>query len=370
MEKESDPLETVEGSYTLLGQPYEEEGYTASDDVDGDLTGEVERVEADGAVYYTVTDSAGNRSEVRREIRYDDPEPPELTLKAQASMSIEAGEGYSEPGWTAVDNVGGDISDRVEVSGWVNAAVPGEYVLTYTVEDGYHNQASAVRRVTVRERPKPVEPAPDDPVPSDKNIYLTFDDGPGRYTRELLDVLDKYNVKVTFFVVKTGYTDLIAKEAAAGHSVGIHSATHDYQKIYANEEAYFRDLEAMDAVIYEKTGQHTKLLRFPGGSSNRVSGFNPGIMTRLTQAVQERGYQYFDWNVLSGDAGETTDTDVVYQNVIDGVTGRKNSIVLMHDIKGYSVAAVERIIRWGLENGYTFLPLTPDSPTAHHRINN
>lgn len=201
-------------------------------------------------------------------------------------------------------------------------------------------------------------------------IYLTFDDGPGKYTQELLDVLDRYNVKVTFFVTKAGDSNLIGEEFRRGHSVGIHSATHDYDDIYSSEDAYFADLEKMSDIIYEQTGERTKLLRFPGGSSNRVSSFNPGIMTRLTEAVRERGYQYFDWNVLSGDAGETTDTDEIVKNVIDGCTDRSASVVLQHDIKGYSVAAVERIIQWGLENGYTFERLTVDSPSAHHRINN
>ena len=112
------------------------------------------------------------------------------------------------------------------------------------------------------------------------------------------------------------------------------------------------------------------MIRFPGGSSNTVSRINPGIMTRLVQAVTDAGYQYYDWNVSSGDAGLTTDTDVVYQNVIDGIRSHNVSIVLQHDSKGYSVDAVERIIQWGLANGYTFLPLTPSSPKAHHRLNN
>ncbi len=208
-------------------------------------------------------------------------------------------------------------------------------------------------------------------IPDDsKVIYLTFDDGPSQYTQELLNVLDQYNVKATFFVTNLGYTDMIGEEYRRGHSVGIHTASHDYDEIYASEEAYFADLEKMSDIIYEQTGERTKLLRFPGGSSNRVSSFNPGIMTTLTEAVKERGYQYFDWNVLSGDAGETTDTDVIVQNVIDGCQNWNASIVLQHDIKGYSVSAVEQIIQWGLDNGYTFAPLHVDSPSAHHRVNN
>ena len=158
--------------------------------------------------------------------------------------------------------------------------------------------------------------------------------------------------------------------AADGHSIGIHSACHTYKEIYGSEDAYFSDLQKMQDIIENKTGIQTMLLRFPGGSSNTVSSFNPGIMSRLTQAVEERGYSYFDWNVSSGDAGGTKDTEQVFQNVINGIQKHRVSIVLQHDIKEYSVNAVEKIIVWGLENGYTFLPLDSTSPTAHHSVKN
>ncbi|MFQ9388566.1 MAG: hypothetical protein ACLR1V_06910 [Coprococcus sp.] len=93
-------------------------------------------------------------------------------------------------------------------------------------------------------------------------------------------------------------------------------------------------------------------------------------MTKLTKDLTDMGYQYFDWNVTSGDAGETTSTSVVVQNVISGIQQHDVSIVLQHDIKGFSVNAVEQIIQWGLAHGYTFLPLTAESPTAHHGVNN
>ena len=163
---------------------------------------------------------------------------------------------------------------------------------------------------------------------------------------------------------------MIGKAYRAGHSIGVHSIKHDFYNIYASEEAFFADLQGMNEIVYRQTGQYTSLIRFPGGSSNTISRFNPGIMTRLTAAVTAAGYTYFDWNVSSGDAGETTSSDQVYLNVINGVSGKDASVVLMHDSKGYTVDAVERIILWGLENGYTFLPLTADSPTCHHRVQN
>ena len=352
-----------EGYSPTPDAPYEEEGYIARDSVDGDLTAEVVRRAQDGKIYYTVTDKAGNTAEAVREIA--DTTPPELVLAGGEVLELKAGVPYEEPGFTATDDRDGDLTAQVEVDGQVNCYRAGDYEITYTVTDAYHNTTAVTRTVTV----VPIRQA-EQVDPGDKIVYLTFDDGPGPYTAELLDVLDRYNVKATFFVVDTGYHELIGEEYRRGHTVGIHSATHNYSSIYASEDAYFSDLNEMSDIIYEQTGHRPNQVRFPGGSSNTVSCFNPGIMTRLTQDLTDMGYESYDWNVLSGDAGETTDTDVVAQNVISGISDHNVSIVLQHDIKGFSVAAVEQIIIWGLSNGYTFLPLTPGCPTAHHGLNN
>lgn len=356
-------LQHREGYFPAPGEPYEEEGYTAWDTVDGDLTAEVVSRVQDGKVFYSVSDKSGNTTEAVREVA--DTTPPELTLAGGEVLELNAGIPYEEPGFTATDDRDGDLTAQVVIDGQVNCYHAGDYEITYTVSDAYGNTTAATRTVKV----VPIQQA-DRVDPGDKIVYLTFDDGPGPYTAELLDVLDRYNVKVTFFVVDTGYHETIGEEYRRGHTVGIHSATHNYSSIYASEDAYFSDLYEMSDIIYEQTGQRPSQVRFPGGSSNTVSRFNPGIMTRLTQDLTDLGYEYYDWNVLSGDAGETTDTDVVVQNVIDGISNHSVSIVLQHDIKDFSVAAVERIIIWGLSNGYTFLPLTPGCPTAHHGLNN
>ena len=349
----------------LYGTEYVEPGFSAEDNADGDLTDQVVTAMEGEYVTYTVRDKKGNVTVVKRHIVLYDPEPPVLTLLGGESCSIYAGHTFEDPGYKATDNIDGDITQNVIVSGSVNIYSPGSYTLTYSVTDSFNNVTTAVRTVTVE-----AVRQPDVVPPGGKVIYLTFDDGPSQYTEKLLGILAKYNVKATFFVVNYGHREMIAREAAAGHAVGVHSLTHDYNKIYASEEAYFADLQAMNEIIYAQTGSYSTMIRFPGGSSNRVSSFNPGIMTRLTAAVTAAGYQYFDWNVSSGDAGLTTDTDEVFQNVINGIGNRQYAIVLQHDSKGYSVDAVERIILWGLANGYTFQALTPSSPGAHHHINN
>ena len=349
---------------TAPGEPYAEEGFQAWDAYDGDITDRVQRREEEGKVYYTVEDSSGNRCEVVREIIYRDELPPEITLAGEAEMRIGLGTLYQEPGFTALDGMDGNLTESVRVSGYVDHRKTGTYTLTYTVQDESGNETTATRLVTVEtaQPPRIVQP-------EGKVIYLTFDDGPGPYTEQLLAILAKYDVKATFFVIGNN-TDMMRKITEAGHSIGIHTVSHNYRAVYSSEEAFFEEVFRMQDAIYEATGVWTTLLRFPGGSSNTVSSFNKGIMTRLTRLVQEQGFQYYDWNVDSDDAGRARTDDRVFQNVVDGVSQRNCSVVLQHDIKDFSVEAVERIILWGLENGYTFLPLEPSSPNCHHGVNN
>lgn len=359
-------LKHLEGYTPSWFTGYSEEGYTAADLCDGDLTAKVQRTELEDRVVYTVSDSSGNEARVERPLEFLDASPV-IELYGDADMSIPASTSFTDPGFSAHDGFGNDISALVEVSGSVIPYKAGSYELVYTISSESGESVCAVRNVTV----VPVN-NPDTVSPDAKTIYLTFDDGPGPYTSALLDVLKKYNVKATFFV--TGaypkYYDMIGRAYSEGHSIGVHTFSHNYRDIYSSEESFFSDFDAMQEIIKEQTGDYTKLSRFPGGSSNTVSSFNSGIMTRLASALTDLGYTYFDWNVSSGDAGETTKTASVKQNVIDGCSNFKASVVLQHDIKDYSVNAVEDIIIWGLNNGYVFRALDQTSPTAHHGINN
>ena len=358
-------LNSAPGSFVCPGESYAEEGYIARDNYDGDLTQQVQVTRYHNRIIYSVTDSSGNRTETVRDIAYYDPVYPEIILQGEQEMSLNLGFSYTEPGFSARDNLDGDLTGQVEVSGKVDPYHAGVYTIRYTVTDSYGNRTTALRKVSIV---SPIQP--EIVIPEGKVIYLTFDDGPGPYTRELLEVLRKYDVKATFFVVKTKYLELLKEIAEDGHSIGIHCVSHVYDELYSSEEAYFEDLYEMQRIIAEQTGITTSLVRFPGGSSNSVSKFNKGIMTRLTELLHERGFQYFDWNVNSGDAGITTKRDEVVAYILDGVQEYDVSIVLQHDIKQYSVEAVEEVILWALENGYRFLPLEANSPNAHHKVRN
>ena len=360
-------LTTDPDAYTLPGHPYEEEGFTASDNHDGDLTGQVTREEKDGKVYYTVTDTSGNTASAERAIVYDDRTAPVLTLDSEVPLEIMEGDEWQDA-YTAVDDLDGDITDKVEIEGKVNNYKEGTYTLKYRIKDAHDNESTAERTVKVEPLPK------NDPslaVNGDKIVFLTFDDGPSEYTDELLDILGKYDVKATFFVTGMGnHPELISREASEGHSIGVHSLTHDYETIYADEDAFWEDFDAMNDIIEQQTGSRTNLMRFPGGSSNTVSSGNEGIMTRLTVQARKKGYDYYDWNVYDGDVYETSDPKEISQNIIDGIQEQPVSVVLCHDTKEYTVKGIEKAIRWGLKHGYTFLPITFGCFECHHTVQN
>lgn len=343
---------------------YIEEGFSAYDNVDGDITALVSRTEMDDRIIYTVTDAAGNSCTVERPVDF----AIHLELIGDEVIELDASPYFTDPGFNAFDGLGNSMNEYVTVENTVIPYRAGSYTVTYTLENELGGTVIKTRTVNIN-----AVGLPETVYPDTNTIYLTFDDGPGPYTSQLLDVLAKYDVKATFFVTGDEKNrDMIGRAYSEGHSIGVHTYSHDYYGIYYSEAAYLEDFFKIEDIIYEQTGSYTRLFRFPGGSSNTVSGFNPGIMSRLSTLMTDMGYKYFDWNVLSGDAGETELTNEVYEYVVDGVSGnsRTYSVVLQHDIKDFSVAAVEKIIVWGLNHGYTFAALDITSPGVHHGINN
>lgn len=345
-----DPEARVKGG--LFGLSWKAKA-TTEDQVDTDTLGTYELTYKIKGTAFVLIFPRTIETTVTQTVVVRDTAAPVITLKESGVASTYPGAEYVEEGYTAVDAHDGDVTANV-TSYQENGQV------FYSVTDSSGNTGTAVRTILYREGVQS----------NGKTIYLTFDDGPGKYTEELLDVLAKYNVKVTFFVVGTDYVNIMTRIAEEGHAIGVHSYTHRLKLIYQGETQFYDDMEKMQELIVKYTGKRTNLLRFPGGSSNMLSDYNPGIMTRMAKSVQEHGYVYFDWNVDSFDAGGAETPEEVFENVKAGVESRENSVVLQHDIKEYSVDAVERIIVWGLENGYTFRPLDENAPTCHHKISN
>lgn len=347
-------------------------GSSEKNDIPVQITGTVDTSTLGTYLVKYLVSADGHVATAYRQVHVVDAQQPELKLIGGGHYTMTAGQPYAELGFTAVDNYDGDLAQQVQVTGKVDRYTPGEYTLTYSVTDSNGNQSSTNRTVCVEHWDIEEDQMPYIGQPNGKVIYLTFDDGPGKNTPRLLDVLKKYNIKATFFVVKTGYIDTIKRIAAEGHTLAMHTTSHVYKEIYASENAYFKDLQRIQGIIKDLTGQESTILRFPGGSSNKSSKFNPGIMTKLTKLVEEKGYTYFDWNVDSKDAGGAKTAEEVFQNVTQSISkSQKNfSVVLQHDIKSYSIDAVESIITWGLARGYTFLALNENSPVCHHTVRN
>ena len=218
----------------------------------------------------------------------------------------------------------------------------------------------------------PVQTAP--VKTGEKICYLTFDDGPSENTLEILEILKKYNVKATFFVINSKQIGYVKNIYEAGHTVGLHSATHNYSKIYSSTDAYFNDLEEISDKVESIIGIKPNVIRFPGGSSNTVSKkYCTGIMSRLTKLVAEKGYYYFDWNVESGDANKNTASyTYIRNNVLNGAKNKNTACVLMHDsaAKTTTAQALPEIIEGLSKMGYRFEALSDKANGYHHRVNN
>lgn len=207
-----------------------------------------------------------------------------------------------------------------------------------------------------------------------KVVYLTFDDGPSENTLKVLKILKRYNAKATFFVTAANKTDYMKNIVEDGHTIGLHTYSHNYRKIYSSTSAYFEDLEKIGKLVYDKTGVDTKIIRFPGGASNTIStSYSKGIMSKLTDMVEDRGYKYFDWNVNSGDAdGQNVSPSKILNNVKRESSGVSNCVVLMHDtaVKDTTVKALDSICDYYKKQGYEFAGLTANSLPCHQAVNN
>lgn len=216
-----------------------------------------------------------------------------------------------------------------------------------------------------------------------KIAYLTFDDGPSENTLKILKVLKKYNIKATFFVTAQNLdkADYMKNIVADGHTIALHTYSHNYGKIYKSTDAYFADLQKIHDLVKEKTGVDTRVIRFPGGSSNTISEkYCKGIMTKLTEMTVDKGYSYFDWNCDSSDAEYKNDTghgrpvkDLV-SSTISSAGSKKHICVLMHDTaaKKTTADALPGIIEGLKKKGYCFDKLTVNTPTDsfRHNVNN
>ena len=197
-----------------------------------------------------------------------------------------------------------------------------------------------------------------------KIVCLTFDDCPSVNTEKILKLLAEKQVPATFFVTaqeaNLPYYPLLAQAQAQGHQIALHSACHDYARLYANPQAFWLDIKALRCALQpyvEVGGIHW--LRFPGGSTNTVSHRygGAGMMQTLEAQAGERGYEWIDWNVCAEDAtASRPNADQIVRNIQAQSQNRDICVVLLHDTRatGQTVQALPRILDWYQAQGYHF----------------
>ncbi|HDR8072557.1 TPA: polysaccharide deacetylase [Bacillus cereus] len=186
-----------------------------------------------------------------------------------------------------------------------------------------------------------------------KIAYLTFDDGPGKYTAQLLDILKENDVKATFFLIGQNvksYPNLVKREVVEGHYIGMHSMTHNSKKLY-DQGGYVDDMKEEQDLIASILGYSPKLTRPPYGSKT-------GLHEELRNKVVESGLKVWDWTIDSLDwtyNSVSTETAIaqITQKILADANGPKE-VILMHDIHSQSIAAVPAIIKGLKEKGYEF----------------
>ena len=195
----------------------------------------------------------------------------------------------------------------------------------------------------------------------DKKCYLTFDDGPSPVTETILDVLDKYKVKATFFVIgqrAEANPQLLKKIVSAGHSVGNHSYSHDYTSVYTSGVTFRNEVEKCKKAIDTALGEeyNNLIFRFPGGyNSLQVES----DMLSYREALSGLGYKYIDWSCLTGDSNTTDPTEELLMETLRcsiGSTKTGDIVVLMHDsaTKEITAKALPKIIEYLYSEGYVF----------------
>ena len=192
-------------------------------------------------------------------------------------------------------------------------------------------------------KPAPAVPAPA-PTTGNKVIALTFDDGPGPYTAHLLDVLDQYGAKATFFLIGSkvsSQANIVRSIHARGHQLGNHSWSHpELPKLPVDQIA--DEIDRTNDAIKQATGVTPAILRPPYGAVNGV----------VLEQLRLRGMSSILWSVDTRDWADRN-SDIVCSRAVAGA--RPGAVILMHDIHQTSVGAVPCILSALKQQGYSFV---------------
>lgn len=193
-----------------------------------------------------------------------------------------------------------------------------------------------------------------------KRVFLTFDDGPTEeVTPYILDILDKYNIKATFFVLGNrvkANPEILKREYDSGHYIANHGYSHKYSKIYKSASSVLDEYNKTEDAIKTVLGDETyssNLFRFPGGA---YGGPYEKIKKKARKLLNEKGIAYLDWSALTYDAGGAKTKKEILKNLKETMNGWDNVVILMHDSadKKITYETLEDVIEYLQEKGYAF----------------
>ncbi len=195
-----------------------------------------------------------------------------------------------------------------------------------------------------------------------KHVYLTFDDGPSEgVTEEILDVLRRYDIKATFFMVGKKIEDnpgLCARVIDEGHLAAVHTYSHSYTKVYSDESTFMDEVQKTYQLIVDSSPNKKepfKIFRFPGGSAGNSQ--YSSIIEDCKESLARDGYYFCDWNCANADNENTKRTAEQLLTYFNNTRPDLNNLVIhMHDDddNGETAKMLESLIPQLLDEGYTF----------------
>ena len=198
-----------------------------------------------------------------------------------------------------------------------------------------------------------------------KEIYLTFDDGPGgKVTTKILDILKEEQVPATFFIIGNqidNQESTILRMRDEGHSIGLHSYTHDRNKLYSSNEGFIDEMLKVQKRLYDVTGETYNILRFPFGSTNMTYKPTPSMV----ELVHQYNFKIYDWTQDTFDgANPDSSPDCIFKK---SISDKDSIILLMHcgGINKNSALALPSIIKYYKDKGYTFKAITEETPEVY-----
>ncbi|MDN4526763.1 polysaccharide deacetylase family protein [Fictibacillus fluitans] len=183
-----------------------------------------------------------------------------------------------------------------------------------------------------------------------KTVFLTFDDGPSRTSDGIMDVLNKYQVKATFFMLEPNmlrFQDQVKRMDREGHSLGLHGVSHDAKKIYRSKETVVQEMDQANRALQKITGKRTALIRTPYGSA-------PYMKPEYQRAVKEKGYELWDWTIDSMDWSYRSPQYVANSiSQLKKMGSRSEPIVILMHERQETLESLPRLLDYLKSNGYT-----------------